>query len=78
MNLCGKCDNELASDLHALVIGCKILNTDFDSGYGVGFKCFESNESHIEILYREGIKNDRRLLSRMWPFTNAGQIMQLL
>lgn len=45
-----KSDNELAIGVHARVVWCKILNTDFDPSYGVGVKYFEPIESLIECF----------------------------
>ena len=44
------CDSEFAKSVHAQVVWCKPLNTDFDPGYGVGVKYFERIESHIGSL----------------------------
>ena len=43
-----KSDNEFVLGVHAQVVWCKILNTDFDPSFGVGVKYFEPIESLIE------------------------------
>jgi len=43
----GKYDAEFAIGIHAQIVWCKPLNTNFDPRYGVGVKFFEPVKSHI-------------------------------
>ena len=44
------CDSEFAKGVHAKILWCKPLKTDFDPRYGVGVKYFEPIESAIGSL----------------------------
>ena len=46
----GKYDSEFAIGVHAQIVWCKPLNTNFDPMYGVGVKFFEPVESHLGVF----------------------------